>query len=307
MNRRTQVYRTLSILIFLIGWRWVNSAFGEPLVAFQRVEGGNNEIYLLDVTTGEEWNLTNHPAPDGDPSWSPDGRQLVFTSDRTGFKEIYVMDRTGGNLRQLTDGPTLEMNPSWSPDGKQIAFGGWSGLIGDRWNIYVMNADGTHPRKLTDKHFDYQPSWSPDSAKIAFTRRDGGTDIYVVDAAGGGERRLIKDGYSPAWSPDGQSIAFISSREGMPNLSIFEIESGSIKPLKVDFPPENPDWTVDDRQILVDNRDDHQLYLVDAQTGKAERLGKRPIFGFNARWFEPRPRAITPQGKLPTRWGNIKR
>jgi Tol biopolymer transport system component len=112
-------------------------------------------------------------------------------------------------------GQSLETDPAWSPDGGKIAF------VSDRdrnREIYVADADGSSPRRLTDDlATDQFPAWSPDGSKIAFgTDRDGNEEIYVMSASdGSGQANLTADPATdryPAWSPDGTKIAFRSSR-----------------------------------------------------------------------------------------------
>ncbi len=81
------------------------------------------EIYVMDANGGNQRNLTNNPTDDRNPSWSPDGKRIAFTSDRDGNSEIYVMDADGGNQRNLTNNDRSDEDPSWSPDGKRITFG----------------------------------------------------------------------------------------------------------------------------------------------------------------------------------------
>ena len=99
----------------------------EPQIAFSSDRDGAMEIYAIDTNGTNLVKLTNHPAKDTQPAWSPDGRKIVFASNRrNGFSlEIYVMNADGRGLIQLTtDHPPAvnDESPSWSPDGTKIAF-----------------------------------------------------------------------------------------------------------------------------------------------------------------------------------------
>ena len=93
-------------------------------------------------------NLTNNPADDGGPAWSPDGRQIAFVSDRDGDSEIYVMNADGSHQTNLTDNPEAIIWPAWSPDGRQIAFD--FRVRDGNTDIYVVNADGSSPTNLAN-------------------------------------------------------------------------------------------------------------------------------------------------------------
>jgi Tol biopolymer transport system component len=132
---------------------------GEEAV-FMSVRDGNPEIYHL-TADGKEINLTNNPALDMVPDWSPDGTKILFMSDREdGNKEIYMYDLEGeGEPINLTNHPANDSDPAWSPDGSMIAF------VSDRdgnVEIYVMRADGTGVRRVTDNPADdIHPVWNP--------------------------------------------------------------------------------------------------------------------------------------------------
>ena len=173
--------------------------------------------------------LTDDPANDLRPAWSPDSTQIAFFSIRSGNNDIWVMDADGSNERQLTDDPEDDRRPTWSPDGAYIAFDSDRG--GSR-NIWVMDASGENPRQLVDTPgLDSFASWSPDGTQIAFfTYESGIMDLWVVaieDFLQGGEAgqpqqlttSLADENQNqctfachvPAWSPDGTQIAYSGS------------------------------------------------------------------------------------------------
>jgi hypothetical protein len=164
--------------------------------------------------------ITNRQASTlGQPSWSPDGAQIVFASDEDGDSELWIVDADGGNLRQLTDNQAHDADPAFSPDGTQIVF--VSDVESPGFSeVYTIAPDGTNLTRLTDlSGSQYAPAWSPDGSQIVYVSDRGGDgDLYVMDADGQRSTLLtVDDGgaedRSPRWSPDGLWIAFLSNRE----------------------------------------------------------------------------------------------
>jgi TolB protein len=126
-------------------------------IAFTSTRDGNPEIYVMNADGSEQTRLTDNPATDFQPSWSPDGTKIAFSSDRSGASngwfEVYVMNADGSEQTRLTfSNPFFEGDPSWSPDGTKIAFS--TGRHGsDNREIYVMNADGSGQTRLTNSPF----------------------------------------------------------------------------------------------------------------------------------------------------------
>jgi Tol biopolymer transport system component len=195
-----------------------------PLVAFVSDQNGNSDIYSMHADGSGLTNLTNNPAHDINPFWSPDGTHIAFQSDRTGLMQIYVMNADGSNVAQLTSNEVnhelMSEHGPWSPDGTKLLFTEWGAPDAAKWKLYAIGVDGQNKTPLAEVPPVYSyPSWSPDGKHVAFV---SDSRLYVVDSTGNNLTEITKwlppgeamDSYNPSnyyWTPDGQSIIFITS------------------------------------------------------------------------------------------------
>jgi Tol biopolymer transport system component len=273
-------------------------------IAFRSQIGGNGEIITINGDGSDRQNLSNDPAQDSKPSWSPDGSKIAFDSVRGGNQDIYVMNAADGSaVTKLTSHAAVDFDPSWSPDGSKIAF------RSDRQagaEIYVMNAaDGSSVVRLTNNAFpDFEPSWSPDGSKIAFTRVDGSNfDIYVMNAADGSSvNRLTNDpaqDTEASWSPDGSKIAFTSGRTDDDtttdtDIYVMNAADGSGQ-IRLNNDPTNnlgaidagPSWSPDGSKIAFQTNRDFvapEIYSIKADGSGLTRLTNDNNFDRDADW-----------------------
>ncbi|MGD9049978.1 MAG: hypothetical protein PVF77_18135, partial [Anaerolineae bacterium] len=270
---------------------------GGQVIAFTSDRAdGEGDIYVMAVPDSAEQGtpspqrLTDDPAYDAWPTWSPDGSQIAFMSTRSGNPDIYVMNADGSNVRQLTDHPANDIWPEWSPDGARIAF---PSRRDGNFEIYVINADGTNLQRLTNTpgHEDF-PAWSPDGRQIVYTRSESDKGTFVMTlldgaAADGAERRLLDFiAFEPAWSPDGTQIAFASDHEGFRAIYVMDADGGNLQKLSDTRAGENcPAWSPDGTQIAFASwRDgDGEIHVMDA--GGAEQ-GSRNLQKLTNNRFE---------------------
>ena len=208
--------------------------------------------------------------------------KIAFTSTRDGNSEIYVMDGDGRNQRRVTVNPAVDRLPAWSPDGKKIAFvSNRNNRNKDHKQIWVIDADGKNPIRLTDGLVDSYPDWSPDGKKILYDAHlvpeghhlaPGG--IIVMDADGSNTRQLTVEGAHASWSPDGERIAFMSGRNGkVSHIYVMDADGQNQMQLTHDFVHKRlPSWSPDGKRIAYVG--DHVIWVVDSDGENQRQLTK---------------------------------
>jgi Tol biopolymer transport system component len=196
------------------------------------------DIYKADINGNIIDTLTNEPGYDAEPTVSPQGDKIVFTSDRTGDLELYTMDLDGSNVVQVTDELGYDGGAFFSPDGKQLIFRASrpktkdevakykdllkKGLVEPtNMELFIVNVDGTDLRQITDLgNANWAPYFHPSGEKIVFSsnhnsKRGFPFNIFMINVDGTGLEQITYDktfDSFPMFSPDGKKIVFSSNR-----------------------------------------------------------------------------------------------
>jgi len=225
-----------------------------PLL-FVSNRAGQAQIHWMQPDGTGDHALTQGPAENTEPAWSPDGRHVAFTSYRDGNAEIYVMEASGAHPRRLTTSPQSDNAPSWLPDGR-IVFRS----MRDGWaNFYVTDADGQQVQALTRTPSDKgAPMVSPDGRWIAYVGHGelGLSNIFVLPSEGGEAQNLTgalsKDQkLAPAWKPDSQGLAYVEYSGGKLGLRVVGRDGRNPSAITDKaFSNASPSWSPDGRRLV---------------------------------------------------------
>ncbi len=238
------------------------------------------DLYVVDPKSREATPLLSEQGSQSNAEVSPDGRQIVYENRAPGTSSQISLLEPDGTTRQLTNMKRGASDPTWSPDGSQIAFAGFRRRDGDRRpdsDIFVMNADGSHIRRLAGTpRPDGHPDWSPDGSQIVFHSRESGEGLpraggllWLVSAGTRTLTRLLGSGSpfgaaDPTWSPDGRWIAFsgveATINGGLLSTSLWLMRSNGthksrIRKSAIYRVIENPSWSPDGRSIVFEEND----------------------------------------------------
>ena len=303
----TPVFAVLALILFSAA---ITFAQTPPLrangkIAFTGDRAGNMEIYVMNNDGTGQVRLTNNPARDYLPAFSPDGRKIAFISQQatnTLAANIKIMNADGTNQTVITPvtlgNSSLEWNEfrslSWSPNGSKIAFD-------DAGEIFTINVNGSNRTNLTNHPaMDVAPAWSPDGTRILFdSSRVGVLTMHTMNAADGSDVRMLpSDGYlwdeSPDWSPNGDKIAFVLNSEDFPpilytanadgtNREVFDGNGAGNSGTK-----NKPKWSPDATKIVFHNYKfpsmDCEIYVKNVNGGGLTQLTDTTGNNFQPSW-----------------------
>jgi serine/threonine protein kinase/Tol biopolymer transport system component len=282
---------------------------GTGQIVFASTRSGIPQLYLINADGTALTQLTIMDRGACQPSWSPDGSQLVFISPCLGrgdFYEtiynessLYIINADGTGLKQLTPAPGSDFEPAWSPDGEQIAF--TSVRDGFR-QIYSLDVDSLEIILLTNTTGaieSSQPSWSPDGARIAYTvKRVGTYQVWSMSEDGQEAVQLARSGqdlwdYLPAWTPDGKTVFFNQRRPGAfrPWLMRMDYEdpdpTQEARRMNFTTPIEDVTFSPDGLWLVYEGMDgegNRDIYFMTVAGSGRTRLTNDPKIDFDPAW-----------------------
>lgn len=251
----------------------------------------DREIYSVNVDGSDVKNLTNSPGVDENPDVSPDGKHIVWASDRNeGRLYLYVMNIDGKNVRRLTTGPGGDNSPRWSRDGKKVAFARGGEML-------VVDAAGGEPKMIFQagdettaapcKSGAFPGGWSPDDSKITYYSASvsrGIGQVCTVTTDGSKIDVLVGEppvyNVEPTWSADGRHIAFRSIRGNNHDVYVYDFETGQVRRL-TDHPGLDiePNWSPDGEWITFGSGRDNDfidIYIMRKDGSDVRRVTDDP-------------------------------
>ena len=260
-------------------------------------------IINTQIVLGQSDTDVKQPSQENYATWSPDGKSIVFQSDKSGIQKIYTINIDGTGLREITQGLSRDFYPHWSPDGKSILFhsdrNGRHDLGNQDLDIYQITLDSLKVKPLiTHSANDIMGNWSPDGTKIVFVsdrRADRDiTNIYVYDLISGEVTNVswgFEEAYDPAWSPDGTRIAFSAPtqfHDGLYDIFVVDINGENLKNLTSNSARHEfvPSWSPDGKSIMFQAgyRSPVQIYTIDVETEKVTQLTRGEKSNDLGRW-----------------------
>ncbi|HVO30245.1 MAG TPA: hypothetical protein VMV18_05900 [bacterium] len=264
-------------------------SFFHSRLAFMNNRNGSKELFTAAFDGTEEQQVTKNRSINIAPSWSPDGKKIVFTSYVRAHPDLYLYDRGQDKFFRVSAREGINIGGVWAPVGRVIA----ATLSPETGNpdIYLMQEDGKGLKRLTDHYGnDVNPTWSPDAQRIAFVSDRGGSpNIYVMSQAGTNQTRLtfenngaVKDNENPNWSPRGDRIAFQGRVNGAWQIFTMKPDGTDAHAVTSQGSNEDPSWSPDGRMLAFIH--DGKVWVMEADGSNARAVSTGSGTFANVAW-----------------------
>lgn len=266
----------------------------QTYIAYSSLRGNGKEVFLLNLQTAKETQVSQGTLDNVRPIFSPDGKHLFFHSTKDNNTDLVHYYLDSGKLSLLTDGPGLETHLSISPDSKWVVYVSQA-------DVFLAEIDGSKAQNISkDLEQDLRPAWHPSGKKIIWhTRRNGNYDLITYDIESEKSEFVASselNEYNGSWSPDGTVLAYWVMQEKAPQLYIWKEGEAAPSPIsELGCGCGDVSWAPNDNRLLYRQtcQDGSTLRIFDAESLKDELVSiegryNRPIWGSEGKkiWYE---------------------
>ena len=282
---------------------------------------GDRDIAVMGPNGEHVWVLTGSTDDEYDPTWSPDGSEVLYVRRKGAEFSVWLMDADGDNQRQIVE---IGRNPSWAPDGDRfVARDYWAETL----DIYTLNAardDWAEVDNIVTRGNPAFPAWSPDGKYIAYVDR-GEDSLYVYDVVRERSTRIVRrstqedDMSYPTWGPQSNRIVFAGESpvfaDGAPGIYWAARDGGDLDIIYWwdDYSLYHPTVAPYGGEFIVTRHDpstdERYLYKVTLRTNNWQRLEPDSgTYNDDADWWHPSSFSVEPgASQLTTTWGDLKK
>lgn len=255
---------------------------GRGEIVFQAEDEAQLNLYIYDIASGSLQILLRDSFQNAGPSWSPDGSQVTFYSNRGGGSDIYTINRDGTNLQRLTsDRDVVQQSPQWSPDGNAIIF---HYIDGDNTGLGLIDLNANRISTIieSERYNLQRPNWLSDTEIIYQSNQSGSYDFYIYNLNTRESRRLTSTDQqyvNPGISADGELVVFqrfAPDWQGGPTITLMNRDGEVFQEISQEAdafyagPHISPDkdWVA----YFSNQNGDFDIYLYEIETGDVIQL-----------------------------------
>jgi TolB protein len=270
-------------------------------IAFVANVDGNWDLFTVEENGDNLTRLTNTSLDEKDPSWSPDGKKIVYA---TTDGHLNLIDLEAGETKRVEAGDEAlaKINPSFSPSGKEIAYIQFRPAAEkDDTDLMVFALEtGKAQRVLDQVALQMWPAWSPDGNRLVYASMHCSGDcgriiqeLWIADPRGGWARQLLLTHslcQQPSWSPNGKRITFSSDKSGNYDIWVVDLETWALEQITVDQGLDvKPAWSPDGKKMaFVSTRSGiMEIWIKELESGELRRLrpfGERDVECKDVAW-----------------------